>query len=447
MKKKMKSSWLGLFAVMTFSVSFAQETTNLSLKQCLSYSLEHNPNSTIYKNKAEIARLQNREVLATYLPQIAASAEIDANVKLQTSVIPAGSLSPVDVKITMGNPYSNNALVQLDQKIYDQSAIVGLKGMNVNKEIAALNILQNNESILYSVAQAYYQVQVLTEQEKLLQQNEEQYSKLLEIMQLQHEKGIIKKTDLDRTRVSVNNIKSQISVVKNNKILAINRLKVAIGMPVSEGLNITDTLENSGDLTLPADESFDATNRVDYQLAEKNILIQSLDVKTKRAAFVPTVSGFARYGAVSYSKEFRTSFNTWYDYSTIGLKVSIPIFSGLRRESQLQQSKITLENMKTSLDYALQNYQLEYENARAQLLSSYQNYLQSKDNMALAKDVYENVSLQYQTGQASLSDFLNSDYAYKEAQSNYTTSLLNFLSSRLDVEKAKGNLSNYLNQL
>ena len=50
-------------------------------------------------------------------------------------------------------------------------------------------------------------------------------------------------------------------------------------------------------------------------------------------------------------------------------------------------------------------------------------------------------------GAASLSDFLNSDYAYKEAQSNYITSLLNFLSGRLDYEKSQGTLNTYIKQL
>jgi len=59
----------------------------------------------------------------------------------------------------------------------------------------------------------------------------------------------------------------------------------------------------------------------------------------------------------------------------------------------------------------------------------------------------KNTGLQYQKGTASLTDFLNSDYSYKEAQSNYISSLLNFLTARVDLEKSQGNLSTYVNQL
>jgi outer membrane protein TolC len=70
-----------------------------------------------------------------------------------------------------------------------------------------------------------------------------------------------------------------------------------------------------------------------------------------------------------------------------------------------------------------------------------------KENLNLAKDVFEATNLQYRQGTASLTDFLNADYSYKEAQSNYINSLLNFMSSRLDYEKSQGTLTAYINQL
>ena len=70
----------------------------------------------------------------------------------------------------------------------------------------------------------------------------------------------------------------------------------------------------------------------------------------------------------------------------------------------------------------------------------------SKNDEHIAKEVFESSSLEYQKGVSMLSDVLNADYSYKEAQSNYMNSLINFLGTRLEYEKSKGNLKNYINQ-
>jgi len=65
----------------------------------------------------------------------------------------------------------------------------------------------------------------------------------------------------------------------------------------------------------------------------------------------------------------------------------------------------------------------------------------------VAREVYNNTTLQYQQGIANMSDLLNAESSFKEAQTNYTNSLLNFLIAQLDLEKSKGTLKNYYQTL
>lgn len=447
MKKNKLLKWLPILIIPFTSTVFGQNSSESSLKECILYSLENHPNSSIYQNQKQIAKQQNTEALSVFLPQINATGGIDYNAKLQTTVIPAGGFSPQEIKIRMGNPHSNSINLQWDQKIYDQSAMIGLKAMKVSEKIADLNVLKSNENIMYNTALAYYQVQVLDEKIALLQDNQKQYTELLRIMQLQLEKGVIKQTDFDRTKVTVNNIQAQLSIANNNKKLALNRLKQAMGMPLESNLQIQASNFNEEEIQLELESKADISNRFDIQINKENLFLQQMDLRSKKAAYLPTISGYARYGALSYSQSFNTSFDTWYDYSTIGLKLNVPIFSGLRKYSQVKQSQLKLQNVALQNKLVETQYQLEYQNAYTQMLSSFSDLKQNKLNLELAKSVYENVNLQYQEGQSSLSDFLNSDMSYKEAQSNYTNALLNFLSARLDVEKTKGTLANYIQNL
>jgi outer membrane protein TolC len=155
---------------------------------------------------------------------------------------------------------------------------------------------------------------------------------------------------------------------------------------------------------------------------------------------------YARYGGQSFGNEFDSSFGKWFDFSTIGLKVNIPMFSGYRKSSQLKQAEISLLNAKANYKLMSDNLSMLYHNSSAQLQKSQSDLGINRENLTFAKTVLESTTVEYEKGVATLSDLLNSDYSFKEAQSNYMTSLINVLSSRLEYEKSKGSLKSYINQ-
>jgi outer membrane protein TolC len=451
---QLRSLTTGIFAAfgMLFAADAAAQVpatdTLTSLHSCLSYALEHNPSSTVYQNQAKIARQKALETSSVYLPQINAAAQTDDNVKRPTTIIPGGVFSPNDLEVQMGSQYSTNAYVQLEQTVYDQSMFYAGPANKANTAIAQLNILRNNEEIVYTTSTAYYQVLIYSEQEKLLAQNEKKYNDLLAVLQLQYQKGAAKKLDYDRVRVNLNNIKAQQALVAMNKELALNRLKNAMGLALESNLMITDSLDYNREVAMPVrNVGFDFHQLVDHRIQEQNVRLLDLNVRRRRAAYFPTLSFYARYGAQSYGNEFGASFNNWFDYSAIGLKLNVPIFSGFRRNSVYMQSKLEFENAKLNMEISEQNMRLRYLNSWTQLFSSYTSLTMNHENLDLAQEVFETTSLQYQSGAVPLSDFLNSDYSYKEAQTNYITSLLNFLTARLDYERAQGTLTIYINNL
>ena len=220
-----------------------------------------------------------------------------------------------------------------------------------------------------------------------------------------------------------------------------------MGMPLETNININDTSYVNTKVNLPQQAGLNVENRLDYKIMNQNILYKEIDVRMKKAAFAPVLSAYGRYGANAYGGEFSNSFTTWYEYSAIGVKLSVPIFSGFAKLSQLNQAQIALTNARERAKLSVLSYQLDYENSNTKLISSYTSLTKDRDNLDLAKDVFETTNLQYKEGTASLTDFLNADYSYKEAQNNYINSLLNFMSSRLDYEKSQGTLTAYINQL
>lgn len=429
--------------LLPFITAEAQQA--MTLKQCLEYGLQNHPSIDVSEYNVGTAKQRVKEGYSGYLPQINGNFGLDYNLKLQTNVIPAGTFGPDPIKVRFGTKYNSAVNLQWDQKIYDQTYITGFTAFKPSIQLSQMQLTQTREEVAYNVATSYVNVLVVAEKIKLLRTNLESYNKLLQVSELQLSKGVIKQTDFDRIRVNVNNIKSQLSLAESNLQVAQNSLKVNMGMTDETQLILSDTAEFK---TLQAETpaaQFNYNNRIDYKVLERSVLLQEIQLKRAKAAYVPTISAYARYGAQGLNDDFSELWKTWYDYSAVGLKVNIPIFDGLYKDAKVKQQKYTYLTEKRNLDLYKMNFKLQYENASVSLQRSRISALNDNENLLLAEQVFNQTSLQYQSGVATLSDLLNAENAYKEAQSNYINSLLNLRISELDVQRANGTLLIFLN--
>lgn len=434
-----------LLGLIAFFNSINAQSNIMDLEKCLHYGMEHSPYMTLSKNELKMFEYNKRELYQPYLPTLNGQAGFDYNAKLPVVVIPAGGFAPVEIRMKMGQTYANTAAVQLDQKIYDQTAIIGMNGMKDYRALSELTSEKIMETMIYNIATAYYQVMIVDKQTQLLKDNEKMYSDLLNIVELQLEKGVVKQVDYNRIKVVLNNIKSQLSLVETARTTAINYLKTTIGMSLDDDLEINEDESILEGISLPGDKSVQIENLIDYRLNEQTLKLNELNKRVLKYAFLPQLSVYAQYGANSYSDDFRESFKKFNDFGTIGVKLTVPIFNGLKVNTAYNKQKIQVENLKAQNKLQEEGFKVQQLNARNKMLEAYSSYRTNQENIDLAKEVYDITSLSYQKGAASLSDFLNADYSYKEAQNNYMTSMINLLSSRLEYEKTKGNLSNYLN--
>lgn len=67
--------------------------------------------------------------------------------------------------------------------------------------------------------------------------------------------------------------------------------------------------------------------------------------------------------------------------------------------------------------------------------------------MELAREVFDNTTLQYNEGVASLAELLNAELAFREAQNNYISALVEFYKADLDVQKSNNTLTEFYNNL
>lgn len=429
------------------SALLAQQPDKLSLREAIAYGKANSPLLVIAANDRKKADAQATEALSGYLPQINGTGQLDDNLKRQTTILPAGIFSDQPTAVQFGTQYVTTLNLQAEQTLIDVAQLNGIQANRPNTEMAVIKQQQAEEQLVYDAAKAYAQALTYREQTYLLDANAKKYDELVPILRLRLDKGVAQPLDVDRVEVTQRNIASQRTVAEANYELAVSQLKRVIGMPLQQPLMLTDSVMSTKDLRQPGTAAFALNNLLPYRYSQQSLLLYGIDVQRKKHAFIPTLSAYGRYGAAAQGNDLSDSYDNWFDYSTIGLKLNVPLFSGLRRVSQIKQSEIALSSAEEQLKASSLGWELEYRNADTRLSASRSTMQNDEQNLTLAQRVFDTTNLQYQQGIASLSDLLNADYQLKEARNNYTTSLLSYYIAVIDIEKAKGTLLEFAKTL
>jgi len=422
-----------------------------SLKECINYSAENNSKVKIAKYDADASKKRISEQVGAYLPQINGSGSVDNNLKLASWLIPAqffGGPEGTYMAMSFGSKYSLAGGVQLSQKLYDMPGILAIRSAKVSSELSDYSLQKTSEVSVYNISVAYYQTMIIQMQMNVLKTNLKASEESLKSIELKYANGMAKKIDVDKIRVNCNNTRSQLQQSELNYAQSLNALKFQMGMPVDSLLVLADiNLSDNFESFEKTNNDYSIENMVDYKIQKTNYTLSSVEKKRTLATFQPTLSFYSNYNVNAYRKEFNffEADQDWYPSYGFGVKLSVPIFDGLQRVQRVAQSELNVKKAQENIRYTEQaikvdisNYETRYQNALA-------NIRKEKENLELAESVYKNTQLEYKQGTSTTLDLIQSESSYMVAQNTYFNKLLDLYIARIDQEKAKGSLIDFIN--
>lgn len=425
----------------------AQET--LTLQQALRFALEHKAEAQKAKMDVENAQYLIAETRGSALPQVSGSGTLTYNPMLQKSALPGEIIGKPGetMMVSLGQKWQSNAVLSVNQQIFNQAVFTGLKAAKSTREFYQLNSTLTDEMLIEKVAGAYYQVFQLQQQLHTIQTNLDNTVKTQKVINGLVDAGLAKKIDLDRTVVAVNNLEAGKQQVVNSLQLSENALKFAIGMEMDKDIVLpNESFEVNASILM--DEP-NVENRSEIRLLNKQSDLLELNRKARIAGYYPTLSFSGTLGYLGMGSYFPILNNSkkvnWSGFSGLGLNLSIPIFNGGTTRARISQSEIDIKKLKADIEDTRLALALANDNAKAQIKNSLLTLDANKRNISLAKDVLENIRNNYQNGLANLTELLDAEKAYADAQNNYTTSLLNYRIAEIQLLKANGNLKSLIN--
>lgn len=444
-----------------------------TLEQCIQYALENSGNVKNARLDEDIANARVKETRGIGLPQVDGSVTVQHNQKLQRFFNSAGvvgaftgqkieGVDSTDI-VAAQSPFqlksAGIASVKINQILFNGSYIVGLRAANAYKDLSAKTTEQTKEQTIVQVTKAYYTALINSERMKLFDTNVGRVDSLLRTTTALRDNGFAEGIDVDRIRVTLNNLKTERENFRNLQILSLELLKFQMNYPMESELALAGTLD---EIVIPESSEaykadWDFTTRPDYQVLMANRKLQMLNIKNNYAAGLPSLVAFADVGYSTQSADiagiFRTETNRnaafpagvgpdkWYSYSSFGVSLNVPLFSGLQRTYRIQQQKLALQKIENGAITLRSSIDLETKSSGTVFDNSLKTLVSQKENMDLAANVARVTKIKYEQGVGSNIEVIDAESSLKQAQINYYNALYDALIAKVDLDKAYGKLN------
>jgi outer membrane protein TolC len=331
----------------------------------------------------------------------------------------------------------------VQQLLFEPQVFVGLQARKALLESSEIQIKVAEDKVKEAVYKNYYSVLI---GEKLLiyvKESIKRLEKLSSDMNVMFKNGFAERLDIDKTTVSLNNIRSSEAQLKNGIVLGYAALKMTLGLSQTDSLILKDSLSSQLIKDGLLDESFVYENRNEIKLLNKASELQGYDVKRWKLSYFPTIAAqyaFQKSGqrSASFPQGGKPWF--WYNTSQIGLSMNVPIFDGNTKKYKIQQAQLNQQKTISTIDNVKKGIDLERVSAKNTLTAAVLILDVQEKNMELAEKVYNTVKKKYEQGLGSSFEVLQSDTEMQQAQSNYFRAIYEAMVAKVNYLKALGKL-------
>jgi len=408
---------------------------NATLDHVIQYALQHQPLVQQSLIDQEIVNKTIRGKLADWYPQINFAYNYQRNIDLQTSII-GGNPIRFGVNNTSYGQFNGT------QVIFNRDVLLANSTASKVRIQSEQVTARNKIDAVVNTTKAFYDVLATSQQIKVSEEVITRLQRSLKDAQSQYNSGLTDKTDYKRAMISLSNAKA--SLKSNQELLTykVEYLKTLMGYPVKGDLTIVyDTLQMEQEINLDTLQTADYTNRIEFRLLTTQKLLQEANVKYSYWGFIPTLSAYGSYIYNYQNNNFGELYDKRYKNTFVGATFTLPLFQGMKRTAKIQEQKLTLERLDKDVDNLKSNLNTDYTRAMAGYKANLATYLALKDNVDLAREVYDVIQLQYKNGVKTYLDVTIAEADLRTARINYFNALYQVLSSKLDAQKSLGQIT------
>lgn len=437
------------------------ESQVLTLDQCLAIALSENPTIRIADMEVQRVDYSKTETLSQLLPQITFGANYNRTLAKQTMYMnmsgfgggsssgsgdegdaPAASSragGDTGIKVGMDNSY---------QVGFSASMPLIAPQLWVSLKLTDAQILQTVEQsraskldLINQVKDAYYAHMLAKDSKKVMQESYDMAALTHDIYVKKFEAGAASDYDVLRTSVAMKNIEPELLQADIAIKKARLQLLILMGMDASFPIDTEGTLEQYEHTMYGETMALSRDYSQNTQLVQNQIQTRQLReaLRVQKNSLYPTLALTANYYWTSMSsgspfKNFR-----WNPYSTVGLSLNLPLFTGGSRYSKIRQAQVQLAEMDFARENLERNIASQVDLAIDNIEMNVRQIASTSQSVGQAERAHNIMQESFQIGAASYLDLRDSELALTRSRLAYYQSLYNYLVSQSGLELLLGN--------
>jgi outer membrane protein len=423
----------------------AHAEQTLSLDQAVHYALIHNPELNASEEQTLAAEARTAAARAGALPQIGFSYSLRSSNnpldafadKLNRRVVTSADFEPTLLNHP-GTTTLNMTQLSAQLPVYTGGRVSAqIRGAESNEKAAQLQTDRNRQIIAARTAQAYLQAQAAHEAVRIADDGllaARQHAATTASLAAQ---GRIVQSDRLTAQVNLAAVQSQREQAATRERLALNQLKLAMGMPLDDDLQIDAMAPpRNVDLATPVTEleTRALNSRTDLQAVRRQVTASRAQVEAARAAGLPQVNVIASTTWYDDNPGFQA--NSW---SVMGV-LSQSLYSGGATRSQTAAARHDVAALEASTRAQEQAIRNEVRAAQANLIEADSRRAIAADNVERARRSVDLVRKRYGEGRTILIDLLQAERALVDARNEELAASLALATSDVALRLAEGSI-------
>ena len=436
----MKKIGLLMIIILLSNNLFGQNA--FTLENAIDYALDNNRLSKNATSDLEIANAKKWETIATGLPQINAFIDYNNNLKQPVSLVPAeffGGNPGEFAELSFGTKQTIDGSVTLTQLLFDGSYMIGLASIKLYMDIAEKAKIKTDQEVKKATISAYGNALISQERVNILNKNLKNVKSNLDEIKKIYQNGFTELENVEQLTISYKSLKNSLDYAIKIEKTTLNLFKLIIGYDIEKEIALLDNLSGltlkSFDLN-KSSENFEIEKNIDYQLSLNNKKSQQTLLRLEQAKALPTLRAFIKggYDGNNDSFKFFKPNQKWYGYSFVGVSMSVPIFSSLRKSAKTQQAKIEFE--KSVIDYSESKKRIliELENAESEYQYALNSYNNAIENLKLAEKIERKNQIKFLEGLISGLELRQAQIQLYSIQNELLQSMLEVINKKTALE-------------
>ena len=438
----------------------------ITLDQALQIALSENIAVKVADKEIERTKYAKRGTYAALFPQIDGSGSYQRTIKRQvvyfdgnpmaglggsssgsgsTSVTGSGSEGSTSSSkgggIEMGRLNTMSFGVSAAMPIINAQLWESVKITGMDVELAVEKARSSRLNMVSQVKNAYYAV--LFAKEAFDVYREVYENALNNYYETEKKYNVQKATELDMARAKTNvaNAIPNVYNAESSVMLSLWQLKAVMGVDLEMNIDVVGSINDYAGM-LEYDTAQHNEISLESNSTMKQLAIQAEElarsIRLKQYAYIPTLSLAFNFSGNTMFNDVPSSQWNWTPYSTVGLSLQIPIFSGLKRMNDVKQARNQYQQMQYNITDTERNLKIAIRQSLNTMDTNVKSYSAAEEAVDAAQKAYNIASKSYEVGRATLTDLNDAQLALTQAKISQSQAIYNFVVAKTSLEQNLG---------